>query len=60
MEDEGVVRFNTHTHGFESIDLGHEVPDIHSFYEDNGGRVWIGSQFGVCIYDKGSVSHEHE
>lgn len=60
MEDEGVVRFNTHTHRFESIDLGHEVPDIHSFYEDNDGRVWIGSQFGVCIYDKGSVSHEHE
>lgn len=60
MEDEGVVRFNTNTNKFEPIELGHEVLDIHSFYEDTDGRVWIGSQYGVCIYDNGSVSYEHE
>ncbi|MCR4852741.1 MAG: response regulator [Prevotella sp.] len=59
MEDEGVIRFNTHTKSFERIDIGYNAPDIHSFMADTDGRVWIGSEFGVCVYDKGNVTH-HE
>ena len=55
MEDEGVIRFNTHTNRFESIDIGFDVCDIHSFYEDVDGCVWIGAELGVCIYEKGKA-----
>lgn len=57
MEDEGVIRFNTHTKRFEHIDIGYDAPDIHSFFEDSNGRVWIGSQPGVCVYHNGIVTH---
>ena len=59
MEDEGVVRFDTRTGRFESIDIGYDAPDIHGFFEDVDGSVWIGSECGVCIYRNGKVSH-HE
>ena len=39
----------------ERIDIGHAVADIRSFYEDKDGRIWIGSEFGVYIYDHGKV-----
>ena len=57
MEDEGVIRFDTRAQRFEPIDIGYDVCDVHSFYEDEGGRVWIGAEYGVCIYDHGRISH---
>ena len=60
MEDEGVIRFDTQRQTFESIDIGYGGCDIHSFMEDNDGRTWIGAEFGVCVYDKGVVSHHDE
>lgn len=57
MEDEGVIRFDPHTQRFERIDIGYDAPDIHSFFEDDDGSVWIGSQFGICVYHDGIVSH---
>jgi len=56
MEDEGVVRFHPGEGRFEPIDIGHEGSDIHAFYEDADGRIWIGSEFGVYTYYKGVVS----
>ena len=58
MEDEGVVRFNPATQQFEPIDIGYDAPDIHSFFEDTDGSIWIGSEFGVCVYRNGVISHE--
>lgn len=58
MEDEGVIRFDTRRQQFEPIDIGYGVCDIHSFLEDSDGRIWIGAEYGVCIYDKGQVSHQ--
>lgn len=58
MEDEGVIRFNTRTHQFEHIDITYDAPDVHSFYEDHDGRIWIGSELGVCTYYQGQVSRE--
>ncbi len=57
MEDEGVIRFDTRTHRFEVIDIGYDVCDIHSFFEDRDGRVWIGAERGVCVYEQGHVEH---
>ena len=56
MEDEGVIRFDTRSHHFENIDIGYSPCDIHSFLDD-GGKVWIGTQYGVCIYEGGTVTH---
>ena len=55
VEDDGVIKFNTHTQQMERIDIGHAVADIRSFYEDKDGRIWIGSEFGVYIYYHGKV-----
>ena len=60
MEDEGVVRFNVRTHTFEPIDIGHGAADTHSFFEDTDGRIWIGSEHGLCIYDHGRISTESQ
>ena len=58
MEDEGIIRFNVQRQQFEPIDIGYGVCDIHSFMEDTDGRIWIGAEYGVSIYDKGHVSHQ--
>ena len=60
MEDEGVVRFNVRTHTFEPINIGHGAADIHTFFEDTDGRVWIGSEHGLCVYDHGKISTESQ
>lgn len=60
MEDEGVVRFDERTGRFEHIDIGYNTLDIHSFFEDTDGSIWIGSELGVCIYRHGEVVHEKQ
>ena len=51
MEDEGVIRFDSKTGRFEPIDIGYDLCDIHSFYEDTDGSVWIGAERGTCIWE---------
>ena len=58
MEDEGVIRYDSHTRRFSPIDIGYDAPDVHCFFEDRDGRVWIGSEMGVCSYQQGVVTHE--
>lgn len=58
MEDEGVIRFDTRSHRFDPIDTGYDVGDIHSFYEDADGSIWIGAEQGVCTYENGKVTHQ--
>ena len=60
MEDEGVIRFDPQKHRFEKIDIGYDSPDIHCFFEDRDGSVWIGSEFGICVYKNGAVSHRED
>ena len=57
MEDEGVVRFDLRTHRFETIDTGYDVSDVHSFFEDADGSVWIGTEYGICHYSQGRMGH---
>lgn len=60
MEDEGVIRFDPRKQQFEHIDIGYDAPDIHSFFEDTDGSIWIGSELGVCVYRDGGISHEED
>ena len=56
VEDDGIIKFNARTQQMERIDIGYPVADIRSFYEDGDGRIWIGSEFGIFVYDKGKVT----
>lgn len=55
INDEGVIRYNPQTNTFKHIDLGMENLDIHAFYEDNNGSMWIGSENGIYVYEQGKV-----
>lgn len=56
VEDDGVIRLDAQTHIVEHLDIGYPVADIRSFYEDQQGRVWIGSEFGIYIYEDGKIT----
>jgi signal transduction histidine kinase/DNA-binding response OmpR family regulator len=58
IEDEGVYRFDRTRRKFEHIDIGYKGCDIHAFAEDRSGRIWIGSELGVCTYQNGTVRWE--
>ena len=53
MDDEGVWRFNRGTSQLEKLPIVPEGSDVHSFAEDAEGRIWIGGQFGIYVYDHG-------
>lgn len=55
INDEGVICFSPHTETFRHIDLGKENLDIHAFYEDQEGNMWIGSEEGIYIFQQGSI-----
>lgn len=52
VDDEGILRLNTATNSFERINTGLDGADTHSFYEDEKGNVWIGTEFGVYLWSK--------
>ncbi len=58
INDAGVARFNTATHTTEQIDLGEKYLDIHAFFEDSDGKIYIGSENGVFSYMDGIVRKE--
>ena len=60
MEDKGVERFDTRSGRFETIDVGYGKLDVHTFYEDGDGRIWIGTEYGVCTYENGEVRRHEE
>ncbi len=60
MEDEGIIRLNTKSGQFERLDIGHEAPDIHSFFEDSKGNIWIGTEFGVYLYTDNRLTNAEE
>lgn len=58
IEDDGVVRYDPRSQRFERIEIGYAAPDIRSLAEDRDGRIWIGSEFGICSYKDGIVDRE--
>ncbi|MBQ9356902.1 MAG: response regulator [Prevotella sp.] len=58
-DDQGVFTFDRATGRFEHIDALPEGADIHAFVEDEEGRIWIGSEAGVYVWQDGRISlHE--
>ena len=55
IDDQGVLRFSPATHQFERIPISPEGSDIHTFAEDDEGRIWIGGEFGVYLYQQGKA-----
>ncbi|MBO4753591.1 MAG: response regulator [Bacteroidales bacterium] len=55
IDDEGVICFSRATGRFERVAIEPEGADVHSFYEDPQHRIWIGGEFGVYLYQQGTV-----
>jgi signal transduction histidine kinase/ligand-binding sensor domain-containing protein/CheY-like chemotaxis protein len=58
IDDQGVYCFNKETTKISQIPIPSENSDIHSFAEDSNGRIWIGGEFGVYIFDHGELAIE--
>lgn len=55
INDEGVICYNPRTDSFKHLDLGADNLDIHAFYEDKQGQMWIGSEEGIYIHRQGTI-----
>ncbi len=59
VDDQGVYRMDRKTGVISHITITPEGSDIHAFAEDERGRVWIGGEFGVYVYENGkAVRHD--
>ena len=55
VDDQGVYRFDKQQKRFSYIPTSPEGSDIHCFTEDSEGRIWIGGEFGVYLYQNGKA-----
>ena len=55
VDDQGVYRFDKQQRRFSYIPISPEGSDIHCFAEDANGRIWIGGEFGVYLYQNGKA-----
>lgn len=58
INDAGVQIFNPEKGVFKELDLGEPFLDIHAFWEDSDGTIWIGSENGLFSYKDGNVTKE--
>jgi len=60
IDDQGVYRFDKKQASFSHIPITPEGSDIHSFAEDTDGRIWIGGEFGVYLYENGTATLQQD
>ncbi len=59
VDDQGIYRLDRRTGTIAHIAITPEGSDIHTFSEDASGRIWIGAEFGVYVYENGkAVRHD--
>ncbi len=58
VDDQGVYHFDKHTEQFSFIPISPAGSDIHCFAEDADGRIWIGGEMGVWIYEDGKATKQ--
>lgn len=58
LYDDGLLELNTQTKKIRRIDLGREHVDVISFYEDQTGKIWIGTEYGLYSYFEGTAQKE--
>lgn len=58
LYDDGLLELNTRTRKIKRVDLGMGSIDIITFCETPDGRIWIGSEYGIYIYENGTAIKE--
>lgn len=56
--DDGLLKFNSRSGTIERINLSIKNVDIITFYKEKCGKVWIGSEYGLFSYYKGTIKKE--
>lgn len=60
LYDDGLLEFNIQTRKIRRIDLGMDAIDIITFHEAPDGRIWVGTEYGVYIYENGIATKEEK
>ncbi len=60
LYDDGLLRLDTRTGQITRVELGMEYVDIITFYEDTGGAMWIGAEYGIYMYKDGVAQKEEK
>jgi len=60
----GLFRYNLSTDGFEAIEISKganslETNAVRAITEDRNGKLWIGTEWGVFIYDPSTAESKH-
>lgn len=59
INDFGVIRFNPKNGNYQQIDLGYPL-DVHAFWEDDDGTIYIGTENSLYSFKNKKVSKEKE
>lgn len=60
VDDQGAFIFNRRSERFKHLGELPEGTDIHTFAEDSEGRIWIGTETGVYVWQNGQATlHEY-
>ena len=57
--DNGILKFNPHTHSFTHIDYAHNL-DVHALCCNAKGKMWIGTEAGIFSIENGKTNKEPE
>lgn len=60
LYDDGLLELNTQTKKIRRIDLGMDDIDIITFCEAPDGKIWIGAEYGIYIYENGKAEKEEK
>lgn len=60
LYDDSLLEFNTQTRKIRRIDLGTNNIDIITFCEAPEGKIWVGTEYGVYIYENGIATKEEK
>ena len=59
INDVGVMRFEPKSGNLQQVDLGHPL-DVHAFWEDENGTIYIGTENSLFSFKDGKVTEEKE
>lgn len=57
--DNGVLKFNPHTHSFTRINYAHNL-DVHALCENAQGKMWVGTEAGIFSVENDKINKEQE
>lgn len=57
--DNGVLKFNPHTHSFTRINYAQNL-DVHALCENAQGKMWVGTEAGIFSVENDKINKEQE